>query len=173
MIITFLQRLFWMVVLLATQMLVLNHIHLFGYATPLIIIYFLLLFPLGTSRWSIMLWGFVCGLLADMVTLTPGVGAGAMTLAAFIQPQLLLAMRPKEAAEDMQASFHTMGFWSYARYCSILTFIFCLAYFLLQVFSFFHIVHLAISFIGSWLLSFVLCIAVEAMRPINSRKVEI
>ncbi|MCR5820597.1 MAG: rod shape-determining protein MreD [Bacteroidaceae bacterium] len=169
---TFLQRLLLMTALLAVQMLVLNHIHVMGFATPLLIVYFLLLFPLGTSRWSIMLWGFVCGLLADMATLTPGVGAGAMTLVAFVQPVLLMAMRPKEAAEDMQASFHTMGFAAYVRYCSILTFIFCFAYFLLQSFSFFHIVHLAISFGSSWLLTLVICIAVEAMRPVNSRKTE-
>ena len=46
-----------MLALVAAQLLVFNHIHLFGYATPLPFVYFLLRFPLNTERWSILLWG--------------------------------------------------------------------------------------------------------------------
>ena len=164
MVITFLQRLLWMVALVAAQMMVFNYIHILGYATPLPYVYLLLLFPLGTGRWTILLWGFFCGLLCDVVSLTTGVGAAAMTLTAFIQPPLLQAMAPKDAVEDMQASFASMDFWPYVRYAAVVTFVFSAAYFLLQSFNFFHLLDLAIAFVSSWLLTLLLCVAIEGVR---------
>ena len=164
MLVIFLKRTLWLVVLVAAQMMVFNYIHLFGYATPLPYVYLLLLFPLDSSRWSVLLWGFVCGLLCDFVSLTPGLGAASMTLTAFFQPLLLRAMAPKDALEDMQASYHTLGGWGYVRYAGILTLLFALTYFLLLSFSFFHAADLAISFASSWLLTLVLCLAMEKVR---------
>ena len=164
MVITFLQRLLWMLALVALQMMVFNHVHIAGYATPLPVIYLLLLFPLGTQRWSILLWGFACGLLTDIVSLTPGICSAAMTLAAFIQPPLLAALAPKECPEDMQPSFKSMGFWPYAYYALLLTLVFSLTYFIVQAFNFFHIVDLAIAFASSWALTLMLALAIEGAR---------
>ena len=164
MVITFLQRLLWLVALVAAQMMVFNYVHLMGYATPMPYVYLLLLFPLGTHRWTALLWGFSCGLLCDIVSLTTGVGAAAMTAAAFIQPPLLALLAPKDAVEDMQASFASMDFWPYVRYAAVVTFVFTATYFLLQSFNFFHIGDLAISFLSSWLLTLLICVAIEGVR---------
>ncbi|MCR4995160.1 MAG: rod shape-determining protein MreD [Bacteroidales bacterium] len=160
----FLRRLFWLVLLVVAQMVIFNYIHLFGYATPLVYVYFLLLFPLGTSRWSILLWGFVCGFLCDVVSLSLGMGAASMTLVAFVQPLLLKIMVQKDAPEDLQPGLRTMGFWSYTNYTAILTALFCLCYFLLQAFTFNHAKDLAIACGSSWLLTFVLCMVFEGLR---------
>lgn len=164
MVITFLQRLLWLVALVAAQMMVFNYVHLMGYATPMPYVYLILLFPLGTQRWTALLWGFCCGLLCDIVSLTTGVGAAAMTAAAFIQPPLLAFLAPKDAVEDMQASFGSMDFWPYVRYAAVVTFVFTAVYFLLQSFNFFHIVDLAISFLSSWLFTLLICVAIEGVR---------
>ena len=164
MITTFLHRFAWLAVLVAAQTFVFNHFHIAGYATPLPFVYLVLLFPMGTHRWVVMLWAFACGLLSDMAANTPGMGAGAMTLAAFIQPTLVKLMAPKEAAEDMQPSFKNLTFWVYVRYASILTSAFCLAYFLLQAFNFFHAVDLLITLLSSWLLTLLLCLLIEGLR---------
>lgn len=164
MVVTFLQRLLWLVTLVAAQMMVFNYIHIMGYATPLPYVYLLLLFPLGTQRWSILLWGFACGLLCDFVSLTPGIGAAAMTLTAFVQPLILQRMAPKDALEDMQASYATLGFWGYVRYALLLTFIFMAVYFLLMSFNFFHLRDLAISFGSSWALTLLICLLIESVR---------
>lgn len=164
MVTTFLQRSLWLVTLVVLQLVVFNHITVWGYATPLFFVYFVTLFPLGTTRWSILLWAFACGMLADVTMLTPGAGAAAMTLTALIQPPLLSAIRPKDALEDMQASIHTLGFWKYFYYCGLLTLVFTLTYFLLQFFTFSHIEDMAITWAGSWALTFVLCLLVENIR---------
>ncbi len=164
MITQFLQRLLWLVVLVTAQMVVFNYIHVMGYATPLPFVYLVMLFPLGTSRWSILLWGFVCGLLCDITSLTLGIGAASMTLVAFVQPVLLQLMVPKDAPEDLQPSFSSMGFWTYFNYAAILTLLFVLSYFALQSFSFNHIVDLSIACTSSWLMTFLFCLLFEGLR---------
>ncbi len=164
MLLTSIQRFLLMVLLVAAQILVFNHIHLFGYATPLPFVYLLLTFPLGTQRWNILLWGFICGLLADTTMLTPGVGAFSMTLTAFVQPLLLNLLAPKDASEDMQPSYNTMSLGLYARYAAILTLIFTATYFLVLSFSFQHLSDLALSFASSWVLTYLLCLVFEGFR---------
>ncbi|MCD8317678.1 MAG: rod shape-determining protein MreD [Paraprevotella sp.] len=87
---SFFKRLLWAFVLLAFQVLVFNHIHWFGYATPIIYVYILCIQPLNTSRYTWLLWGFVVGLVADLFSETPGLGAASMTLTAMIAPLLIL-----------------------------------------------------------------------------------
>ncbi len=164
MLITFLQRTLWLVALVALQMMVFNHIHFLGYATPLPYVYLLLLFPLGSNRSAVMAWGFVCGLLCDIVSLTPGIGAAAMTMAAFIQPPLLQLMAPKDAVEDMKPSMRTMGFWPYARYALIITAVFAVTYFAATAFNFFHLRDMGIALASSWAITYALCMLCEAVR---------
>ena len=62
------------------QVLVCNQIHLFGFATPLVYVYFVILFQRNYPKWAILLWSFSLGLLIDVFSNIPGVAAGAMTL---------------------------------------------------------------------------------------------
>ncbi|MBQ7443187.1 MAG: rod shape-determining protein MreD [Bacteroidaceae bacterium] len=164
MILTLLQRALWLAALVVAQMMVFNHIHFMGYATPLPFVYLVMLFPMGANRSAVMLWGFTCGLLTDIVSLTPGIGAAAMTLAACIQPPLATLMAPKDAVEDLQPSMRTLGFWPYFRYALIITGVFTIAYFALTAFNFFHLRDLAIATAASWALTLAICLLMEALR---------
>lgn len=168
MVITFLQRLLWLVALVALQMVLFNHIHLFGYATPLPYVFLLLLFPKDAPRWGVLLWGFACGLLCDVVSLSLGIGAGAMTLTALVQPVFLRLFAPKDSAEDLQASFYSLGVTAYCRYSALTTLVFTLAYFLLLSFNFFHLKDFCIAFVSSWLITYLFCLAFEALRDKRS-----
>ena len=77
---TFISRIVWFVMLLLLQALVFNHVHIFGYATPMPYIYFLLILPSVTPRWLYVLLGFLLGLSVDLFTNTPGMAAGALCL---------------------------------------------------------------------------------------------
>ena len=65
MIITYIHRIGWFVGLVLLQVLVLNNVHIAGYATPFLYIYFILKFSSGTSRNELMLWAFFFGLTGD------------------------------------------------------------------------------------------------------------
>lgn len=160
----FCSRLLWMLLLLALQVLLFNHVHLLGYATPLACVYFLFLFPLNTSRTGILLWSFVLGLLVDVFSDTPGVTAASLTLVALVQPPLLRRIAPEDSVEDAVLSFRTLGRWVYVRYVAFLTLIFHVVYSLLDYFSFFHVLDMLYGALGSWLLSLAFCLAFESLR---------
>ena len=58
MIITYIHRIGWFIGLVLLQVLILNSVHIAGYATPFLYIYFILKFSSGTSRNELMLWAF-------------------------------------------------------------------------------------------------------------------
>lgn len=167
MIIRELIHLLQLLVLVSLQVLVFNHMHLFGYATPMVYICFLLYFPLNYSRCGILFWGFIIGLLTDIFSNTPGVGAASTTLAAMLQPVLLRAMAPKDSTEDMMPNFQTMGYGNYARFFIILIVIHHLLVFLLESFSYFDSLYLVLSCTSSIVLTTSI---VWAMEHLLNRK---
>jgi rod shape-determining protein MreD len=78
------KRLGWFVLLCVVQVLVLNNIHLFGVATPLLYVWFPLTFHRNTPQWAALLWSFALGLAIDVFSNTPGLAAGSLTLIGMI-----------------------------------------------------------------------------------------
>lgn len=161
---SFFTRLVWTLVLLVVQVLVFNHIHLFGYATPVIYVYILCLQPLDTPRYSWLLWGFFTGVVADMFSGTPGVGAASMTLTAMCAPVLLRLMVPKDSVEDMVPGYYTLGSWKFVWYVSLLVLLQQAAFIVLEVFSFFDFPDMLYTYLGSSLLTVVFILVLASMR---------
>ena len=164
MLITLLKRLLQIVGLVALQVLVCNHIHFLGYATPMLYVLFLVWLPLNANRTGNIIWAFMLGLVIDILSNTPGEAAGAMTLAALVQWPLLHATAPKDCLEDMVPSYKSMGRWNHIRYIFLLTLVHHAMFFLLESFSFFHLTEVLISFGASLALSFVLMLTLETLR---------
>ena len=64
----FLRNIVFIIVLLLAQTLLLNHISVFGCATPLLYVYFALTVQRGEAKWATLLWCFFMGLLVDIFT---------------------------------------------------------------------------------------------------------
>ena len=60
-----LHRMEWFLGLVLLQVLVLNQMHVGGYATPFFYIYFILKFNSRIGRNNLMLWAFFLGLMVD------------------------------------------------------------------------------------------------------------
>ena len=164
MIVTQLKRLILVLLLVAFQVLVLNHLQIMGYGTPLIFVVLLLYMPMGTIKAGVLLWGFFTGLLFGIFANTPGVASGAMTFAALIQPPLLNVMAPRDAAEDMTPTMQTMGTWNYVRYVMIIFLMHHLVFFGLECFSLYHISDAALLMATSWGSSVLLALFLETFR---------
>lgn len=132
---TFFLRITRLLVLLFFQVLVFNNIHLLGYITPLVFGYMIVCFHRGTSRMSMLLWGFITGLLFDMFSNTAGMASASCTLIAMMQPSLLRVLTPRDAPEDFTPSFTTLGFWSYLLYVFLLMLVLHGAFYLLDAFT--------------------------------------
>lgn len=133
-----LKRLILFVVLCLAQMFVLNRIHLFGYATPLLYVYFVLLFQRNYPKWALLLWCFALGLVNDTISNTPGVACASLTLLGAIQPYFMKLFLPREAAENFSPSLHTLGYLKYIAYALPMILLYCLLFFALEAFNFFN-----------------------------------
>ena len=164
MMINTLWRLLWFVVLCLVQALVLNQIHLFGYAMPLLYVYFVISFPRNYPKWAILLWSFALGLCVDMFTNSPGVGAASLTLIGALQPYLLELFVPRDAIETLKASSAMLGKTKFAVFASILVSLFCLVCFALEAFNFFNWQSWLLCAGGSTLLTLLLILSLETVR---------
>lgn len=161
---TLLKRLAQLFLLLALQVLILNHMSLWGTGTPMIGVLLLVYMPMNTSRTAAMLWGFSLGLLTDIFSNTPGMGSAAMTLAAMLRPSILDMQAPKDAPEDLLPTYHSMGIWSHVRYVFSLFLVHHTCYFMLESFSITHIQLACIHLLASMGTSLLLAFSLETVR---------
>ena len=159
-----LRRALVFVVLVLVQALVFNHIHLFGYATVLLYVYFVIILPRNYPRWATLLWSFALGLCVDMFTNTPGMAAASLTLVGFLQPYLLELFIPREAPENLKSAMSTLGFTKFLTLSSMLVLVHCLVFFTIESFSFFNVMQWVYSFVGTTVLTLLLLLTVESIR---------
>lgn len=158
------KRIALFVVLLLVQGLVLNHIHLFHCATPLLYIIMVLHFRRNHPRWAVLLWCFSLGLCVDVFANTPGVAAGSMTLMGLLQPYLLELFVPRDSAEDLEPSVRTIGVSSFYWYVFIMVLAHSFVFFTLETFNFFNWLQWLECIGGSTLLTFVLVAVLENFK---------
>lgn len=130
-----LKRLGRMLLLVVVQLLILDNIHLFGYATPLLLGYMIICCRKSSSRVSLLLWGFVTGFLFDWFSNTMGMGTAGMTLLAFVQPLLLDQFMPKDETDKFRPTLKTMGLLSYSIYAFSSFLILHFVFYFLEAFS--------------------------------------
>ncbi len=162
---TLLHRLGTVLLVLVLQVFLFNHINLYGYAVPLLGVVIVLHTPLNAGRIANMFLAFAAGVVLDAFSNTPGVAAGAMTATAFVQYPLAHAMVPKDAVEDAVPDRHLLGHYNYFCYMAILMAVHHLIYFMLEAFTFFHLLNLTLRFLGSYALSLLLAWCMEMLRP--------
>ena len=161
----FLKSVLLFAILLLAQVLVLNHIHLFDCATPLLYVYVVLQFRRNYPRWGILLVSFLLGLLVDIFSNTPGVAAASMTFLGFLQPYVLAMFLNRDSDEDLQPSMKSLGFAKFFYYAAVLVVVYCAIFFTIETFSFFNGLLWLECVGGSTMLTILLILAIE-----NSRK---
>lgn len=164
MIITYLHRIGWFVGLVLLQVLILNNVHIGGFATPFLYVYFILKFTSGTSRNELMLWGFALGLSVDVFSNTPGMNAAATTLLAFLRPVFLRLFTPRDLSDSIVPSFKTMGASPFLKYVVLSVFIHHLVLLTIEFFSFTSIPLLLLMVVACTLLTVVCIMAIEGIR---------
>ena len=148
MLINYLHKIGWFIGLVLLQVLILNNVHIAGYATPFLYIYLILKFESDTPRNALMLWAFFLGLAVDVFSDTPGMNAAATVLLAFLRPTFL----------------RTMGILPFLKYLVVSVLIHHGLLLTLEFFSFAHIGTLLLRIAASTLLTVTCIMAVEGIR---------
>lgn len=82
----FLINIFRFIILVALQVLVFNNIKLFGYLDPFPYVLFIILYPVNSNRYLLLILSFLLGLTLDMFGDTGGIHATACLVLAYIRP---------------------------------------------------------------------------------------
>ena len=159
-----LKRLLQFLLLLALQVFLFNHIHIMGYATPLVYVALLLYMPANENRITTLVWAFIMGYCVDLFSITPGMSAASLTLTAMLRNGLLSLMIPKDSLENMVPTYKTMGAWNHLHFMTILLLIHHFTYFVLESFSIFNLRDLCLMSGGSFVLSWIAIALMELLR---------
>lgn len=162
--ISVIRHFFTFVILCLAQALVLNHINLYDCATPLLYVYFIMLFRRGFPKWAILLWSFLTGLCVDIFSNTPGVAASSATFLGLLQPYLLSLFTPRDSPEDLMPSMQSLGVAKYIYYTIVCVFIYNTLFFSIESFNFFNWLQWLKDIGGSTVLTIVLILAIENIR---------
>lgn len=126
---------------IAIQVLVLKDINLVGtnqnYVFIIIYPVALLTLPVKVPQFFIILTAFAMGFIVDLFYVSPGVHAGACLWMVVFRPLVLRVFEPKNGYQtDIAPTISNLGVVWFAKYASVLLFVFFLSYFILQIFTF-------------------------------------
>lgn len=131
------KHIFRAILLLGFQMLVLNNFDFSSLLAPQVYFLFILLLPLNTPHWALMLLGFGSGLLADTFTNTPGMHAFTATFWSFIRYYYIRLSFDKEEIEipKNEPTFVSKGLNWFLIYLVLFIFGYHLLVFFIEWFS--------------------------------------
>lgn len=164
MIVNYLKYIGWLIGLVLLQVTIQNNVHIMGFITPFLYVYFILKFPSGTSRNELMLWGFLIGLAVDIFSNTPGMNAAATVLMAFVRPSLLRLFTPRDTLDSIIPSINTLGVASFLKYAMTSVFVHHLMLLGIEYFSSANLPLLLARVVVCTLLTVACSMAMEGIR---------
>lgn len=144
---------FMFVVLVLVQVLIFNQIHLGGYINPYIYILFVMLLPVNTPKYLMLLSGFLLGLAVDVFSNSLGMHTAATVFIAFIRPAVIRSISNREEDRHNYPGLKQNSFSWFLFYAFIMVFFHHLVYFFLEIFTFTHILGTLLKVIVSSLFS--------------------
>lgn len=150
------------VVVVLCQVVVFNHICLFGVAIPLVFIYFIIKLPVNLPVNWVLTLGFLLGLTVDIFSNTQGMNALACTLLAMCRlPVLHLYVPRLDDLPNADPSSRTLSPSVFMKYAVTLTTLYCTLFFIIDAFTFFDALHLILKIVCSSALTFVIIMAFD------------
>lgn len=130
-------NIFRFIALLLLQILLLNYVYMGGYIVPVLYILAVLMLPTSLGKVPMLLIAFASGVIVDVFCNIPGFHAFSCTLMAFARILFgnKLIMRDDPADID-EPSIQTVPFQQFSIYVLLMALIYCLAFCLIEAFSF-------------------------------------
>lgn len=160
------QKAILFIALILAQVIICNHIILFGVAMPLVIVYFIIRMRVGLSTNAAMTLAFFLGLITDIFSDTLGMNALCCTIISVLRKPVLLAYVPRDdSLNEIIPSISSLGIWTYGKYMLSMVFIYSMMLFGIEYFSFAELLQIFISASASTLLTFFMLLAVDSLMP--------
>ena len=153
---------FIFITLILLQVLVLNHISFFDYATPFLYVYFIIIMPLGINRNLLLTVAFFLGFIIDIFCNTPGQNAAATVFAAFICRPIQLLFFEREDFEHIEPNISTLG-GTFIKYTFLVVLLHHAMLISISSFSYFNVQTISLRIIFSSILTSILIFAIEGI----------
>lgn len=118
------------------QVLILNQLQVSGYLNPYFYMLFILLLPVSTPRYLVLLLAFFTGFTIDFFTDTPGLHAAATTLLGYLRTPVLYLVSGRGSDIAEYPSLKNNGLRWFLIYSVLLVLVHHFFLFYMEVFSF-------------------------------------
>lgn len=124
------------IVLVLIQILLLNQVQLSGYINPYMYILFILLLPVNSPAYVLLLLAFLIGLTIDMFSNSMGIHAFASVFIAYIRPYVIRSISVRDEELHNYPGLLQNKFSWFLTYTAIIVTIHHIILFYLEVFTF-------------------------------------
>jgi hypothetical protein len=163
-------RFFLFISLILLQITLFDKIHIFGYVTPLLYIYFIIKLPGNMNRSLVLFLSAILGLCIDGFNCVLGMNMLACVSIGFFRSFFLDWQAPRDLFEDYIPSSRLFGMWPFLRYAFIMTLLHHIILFTSESLSFFDPFALLFRIVGSVILTILLIFACESINFGATRK---
>ena len=135
------------------QVLILNQLQISGYLNPYFYVLFILLLPVSTPRYLVLLLAFIIGFSIDFFSDTPGLHAAATTLLGYLRTPVMYLVSGRGSDMAEYPTLKNNGLRWFLVYSVLLVLIHHFFLFYMEVFSFTGFFRTLIRVIFSTILS--------------------
>lgn len=122
--------------LVLAQVLIFNQVQFSGFFNPYIYILFIILLPLSTPRYLVLLLGFLLGLVIDIFSNSLGVHSAATVFIAYFRPFIIRLISNREDDKNDYPGLHQNKPSWFINYVAIMVVFHHLILFYLEVYTF-------------------------------------
>jgi hypothetical protein len=122
--------------LVLIQVLIFNQVQLSGFFNPYIYILFIILLPLSTPRYAVLILGFFLGLVIDVFSNSLGIHSAATVFIAYARPLVIRVISNREDDKNDYPGLHQNKFTWFISYVVFMVLLHHLLLFYLEVFTF-------------------------------------
>lgn len=122
--------------LILTQVLIFNHIQFSGFVNPYIYVLFILLLPISSPRYLVLLLAFLLGISVDIFSNSLGIHSFATVFVAYLRPIVIRVISNREEDRNDYPGLAQNKFPWFFGYITIMVIIHHLVLFYVEVFTF-------------------------------------
>jgi rod shape-determining protein MreD len=150
------------VALILFQVLLLNRISLFGVATPVLYVYFLLKLSIGRNLYYVITSAFVMGLIIDIFLNTPGMNAAAITIVAAFRKSISGLFFEREGYDDFVPGMNVAA-GPFVRFTIFMVILHLTLLFFIESFTLFNLKNTLLRIVTSSVVTIPLIIALDSL----------
>lgn len=161
-----------LLMLILLQTLLFDNINLWGLVNPYVYIMFILLLPMNIRGWILLMLGFMTGMVMDLFSSNIGLHTIVTTWIAFVRPTVLHFTAGADIAQtDAIPTASRLGFSHFIGYLIIMSLLFSIPFFLLEVMTMQDLTHTILRILFSTLVTIVLIFFCQLPLGNNTAKV--